>query len=392
VTRAARLAVLLALVVASAGGCSASSPGASSSSAGRHLSFPSCVTSTAPTPPLSGARTEFGSVPGDPFGVAATTDGRWSFVALGTSVGVFSDAAFLPKLVRTIPTPGTSSGVALTPDGNYLLVADGGSGAIVLDVARAEQGTAGAIVATLSSPGGDGAVEVAVSADGRFAFVTLEKSEGVAVFDLAMAVARRGAGRVFVGKIPLREAPVGMALSPDGRWFYATSEGGAGRDGLVYVIDVERAETTPGRAVVSSVAAGCSPVRVIASTDGATVWVAARGSNELLAFSSDGLRRHPATALLAKVEVGFAPVGLALVDGGRYVVVADSNRFGTPNGRGDLRILDTTALLSGQAATATHVLAGGFPREMAVVANGAILLVTNYTSGQIEAVDVTGLS
>jgi hypothetical protein len=29
---------------------------------------------------------------------------------------------------------------------------------------------------------------------------------------------------------------------------------------------------------------------------------------------------------------------------------------------------------------------------MAVVANGAILLVTNYTSGQIEAVDVTSLS
>jgi DNA-binding beta-propeller fold protein YncE len=311
---------------------------------------------------------------------------------LGTSVGVFSDAAFLPKLVRTIPTPGTSSGVALTPDGNYLLVADGGSGAIVLDVARAEQGTAGAIVATLSSPGGDGAVEVAVSADGRFAFVTLEKSQGLAVFDLAMAVARRGAGRVFVGKIPLREAPVGMALSPDGRWLYATSEGGAGRDGLVYVIDVERAETTPGRAVVSGVAAGCSPVRVITSTDGATVWVAARGSNDLLAFSSGGLRSHPATALLAKVEVGSAPVGLALVDGGRYVVVADSNRFGPPKARGDLRILDTTALLSRQVAAVSHVLAGGFPREMAVVANGAILLVTNYTSGQIEAVDVTSLS
>jgi DNA-binding beta-propeller fold protein YncE len=121
-------------------------------------------------------RTAFGSVPGNPFGVAVTPDSKWSFVALGGSVGVFSNNSFLPSLVRTIATPGAASGEALTPDGKYLLVAEGGSGAIVIDVIRAERGASGAIVTTLSSPDGDGAVEVAISPDGRFAFVTLEKS------------------------------------------------------------------------------------------------------------------------------------------------------------------------------------------------------------------------
>jgi hypothetical protein len=40
------------------------------------------------------------------------------------------------------------------------------------------------------SPSGAGAIEVAVSRDGRFAFVSLEASARVAVFDLRRALTR----------------------------------------------------------------------------------------------------------------------------------------------------------------------------------------------------------
>lgn len=98
------------------------------------------------------------------------------------------------------------------------------------------------------------------------------------------------------------------------------------------VISVARAERGEAHAVVASVPADCSPVRVVVSADGSTVWVTARESDLLLAFSAARLIEDPAHALLAAVRVGEAPVGLALVDGGRWIVVAGSNRF-TRRGR-----------------------------------------------------------
>ena len=52
--------------------------------------------------------------------------------------------------------PGMPLGVTITPDGKYLLAADN-AGVAVLSVARAESGAAGAVLGTLSAPGGSGA-------------------------------------------------------------------------------------------------------------------------------------------------------------------------------------------------------------------------------------------
>jgi hypothetical protein len=379
----------LAFVVIVVGGCGSSPAGSATGGSGRRLAFPPCTTTMAAAPAPSAARNQFRSVPGNPFGVVTTLDGRWSFVSLGDSIGVLSNRAFLPQLVREIPVSGTSTGEALSPNGKLLIAADGGSGAVVIDVGRAERGVSGAIVATLSSPRGAGAVEVAVTPDGHYAFVTLEKSQDVAVFDLRTLPRRAGAA--FVGDVALAAAPVGIAISPDGDWLYATSEGGARRDGLLYVIDPARAERDPRRSVVSRVAAGCSPVRVITSRDGAVVWVTARGSNELLAFSAAALRADPRKALIAKTYVGPAPVGLILVDGGRFIVVADSNRSGPRNANGDLRVLNTAAMLTGRAAVRARFAAAAFPRALALEPSGTTLLVTDYGSGQIQAIDLTGL-
>jgi tRNA(Arg) A34 adenosine deaminase TadA len=42
--------------------------------------------------------------------------------------------------------------------------------------------------------------------------------------------------------------------------------------------------------------------------------------------------------------VGEAPVGLALVDHGTRVVVADSNRFGAPEAHAELTVVDIARL------------------------------------------------
>jgi DNA-binding beta-propeller fold protein YncE len=161
--------------------------------------------------------------------------------------------------------------------------------------------------------------------------------------------------------------------------------------GTLTVISIQRAETDPARSVVATVDAGCQPVRVITSADGRVVWVTARASDALLGFSAARLRGDPAHALIARVRVGEAPVGLALVDHGGRIVVADSDRFQAPGATSSLAVVNVGAALAGKPALAGLLPAGRFPREMAPEPGGRTLLVTNFASGQVELVNVAGL-
>jgi DNA-binding beta-propeller fold protein YncE len=334
-----------------------------------------------------------------PFGIVVTPDGRWAFAALGSVVEVYRlGSSLAPVPVRAIRVAATMAapglGETLTPDARYLLVAMG-TGAAVLSVARAERGAPDALLGTLSDPaGGGGAIEVAVSPDGDDAFVTEEDAMEAAVFNLHRALAQGFGSQDLVGDIPLGQAPVGLAVSPDGRWLYATSEaapGQGGNTGTLTVISMAKAQTDPARSVAVTVTAGCNPVRVITSADGRDIWVTARASDDLLCFSASALLASPAHALLAAVRVGEAPVGLRLVRSGTLVVVADSNRFVARGATADLSVVNVAAALAGQPAVIGSIPAGLFPREMALVPDGQQLLVTNYASGQLEAVSVPSI-
>jgi DNA-binding beta-propeller fold protein YncE len=271
-----------------------------------------------------------------------------------------------PLLVHTIAVRGTSAGTALSDNGRLLLVA-GGAGAAVISVPAAEQGGRHAVLSTLVAPGkpmADAAIEVAISPNGRYAFVSLET-----------------AGRIA-------------------HWLYATSEvdnassepeGATGPLGSLSVVSVARAESDPARSVMARVPAGCTPVRVITSADGRVVWVAARGSDALLAFSAAKLQTEPSHALLADVHVGKAPVGLALARAGTLMVIADSNRFALGLPVSNLAVVDVAAALHGRPALLGYLPAGRFPRDVTASANGSLLLVGNYASGQVEAVNAAEL-
>jgi DNA-binding beta-propeller fold protein YncE len=139
------------------------------------------------------------------------------------------------------------------------------------------------------------------------------------------------------------------------------------------------------------VGAGCGPVRVITSASGRVVWVTARASDALLGFSSALLRRSPSHALIARVRVGEAPVGLALVDQGTRIVVADSDQFQVHGSASSLAVVNVARALARQPALTGLLPAGSFPREMALEPDGRLLLVTNFASRQVEVVNVAGL-
>jgi DNA-binding beta-propeller fold protein YncE len=398
-------AVALTAVVVVAAGCSASGtarPAAHASSSASAPparpvgvvtdSLPGCTTAVQPAPELTGD-TKSVTVPLNPFGVVATRAGQLAFVSLNgaDSVGLFRTTSE-PSLIRQISVTGAVFGEALTPDGRYLLAADGGAGAWVIDVAAAEKGSSHAVLGDMTDGNGTGAISVAVSPDGHYAFVSLEDAAQIAVFNLRQALAGGFGGAGYVGSILVGLTPTDVAFSPDGLWAYATSEGPAlNVAGSLDVISVRKAQTDPAAAVVASVPAGCNPIRVITSGSGDVVWVTARASDAVLAFSAGRLRTDAAHALLADMRIGEAPVELAFVRGGRRIVVADSDRFDIRGASASLAVIDVPAALSGRPALLGYLPAGQFPREMATEPGGRTLLVTNFSSNQLESVDVAGL-
>jgi serine/threonine protein kinase/DNA-binding beta-propeller fold protein YncE len=401
---AAPLAALVAIIVVAAvagyyllghhPGHARAGPGrAASGRAAAGLTAPGCSTSVARAPALTTVESSRVTVGGRPFAMQETPDGSFTFVTVGNGIAVLRNGAGpAPTLLHTIHVPAADNGLAITPDGRYLLAA-GGDGAVVISVAGARQGAADPVLGRLAAPHGAGAVGVAISPDGKFAFVTLQGTTSMAVFNLAAALTSGFGPADFVGDVPLGVQPVGIAASPDGKWLYVTSfqhsPGPMPAPGTLSVVSMHRAETRPATSVVSVVSAGCSPARVI--TDGRIVWVTARDSDTLLAFSAARLTSDPAGAILAEVRVGLAPIGLTFANGTSRIVVADSGLNAGPGQMPTLAVVSVVAALAGRHALLGIIQAGPVTRQVTLADGGNVLLAASEGSGQLQAVDLRNL-
>lgn len=293
-----------------------------------------------------------------------------------------------------VPVDGRPTGLAMTPDGRTLLVAGQDRYAALSAVAAARDEVPH--VTYFQNHSVDGAIEVMPSADGAYAFFANENDDSIGVVKLG-AAANGDATLAFVGRIPTDHLPVGMALSPDGSRLYVTSEVGAGRPqscaggrraGTIAVVDVATATTNADRAIVSTATAGCGAVRVAASPDGKVVWATLRGENALAAFDAAALVKDPDRALLRKVRVGTAPVGLTLVRNGALAFVANSNRFDRQATNSTVDVIDTAAALSGGSAIVRSYPTGAFPRELREAPQHDGVYLTNYDGGTVEVLPV----
>jgi|RhiMetdeSRZDD1v2_1073273.scaffolds.fasta_scaffold32064_2 DNA-binding beta-propeller fold protein YncE len=153
-------------------------------------------------------------------------------------------------------------------------------------------------------------------------------------------------------------------------------------NGLLTVIDVSKAIAGFGQnSILRTIASACSPTRVVETRDGRYIWVAARGSNKVLAFDVRKLLFSPNDALVGHGNSGgTAPVGLALFNNDQFLAVANSNRFtdGT-SGTTNVTILDVRDF-SGVAVKATIDSENiySFPRGVTLGPNGTTLYVANF--------------
>jgi DNA-binding beta-propeller fold protein YncE len=341
-------------------------------------------------------------VPGAPFAVVATPDRCWAFVSLSTGKGagslavIHNDGAHW-ALARTQKLSGAAFGESISTDGATMVVATD-HGVDVLDMGRLKSPSDNALLGTLSEGDDAGYIDALMTRDGQAVLVTEEQRQRIAVFNLAKAEAQQFQGNVLVGHIPSGIAPTGVALSNDGAAIYAVSEvtpvgpnmpaSCAPEDrtlkqhppGLLMKIDPQKAVDDPAKAIVTVVPAGCNPVRVAASPDGKYIWVTARGDNALVRFNADELRADNKTLHTSKYPGGSSPIGLST--NGNEVWLASSDRFQKTRQSGLVGMI----LSDGEPKTRMEVALPGFPRDVAMLKDAHMVIVTLFSSRKVAMI------
>jgi serine/threonine-protein kinase len=415
------LALVAAVIVLIAGGAAAyaltrnsgggGGPGGGGQKGGGHhhhvalppLKPPKCKQATASAAKVHNASQFTPTVAGtgSPFGVQVSKDGRALFVVTDRFLDVYklaSDGTLTAgQWSYPIPSsPGVATNAVLTPDGSHLLVASS-NGIDVFSTAAAEAQNSSAYVGTLTVPGiaprYGRAIDVAVTPDGKWAFVSLGFADEVGVFDLGTALRTNNftSSSLFVGSLSIGANPTGLTMSSDGSTLYATAWITASPPvpGVLAVIDVAKA-TNPTQmksAVVSKVTTGCQPARIAISRDNKTVWVTTEQSNYVLGYSASMLRNKPGKSLIAKVKVGKNPIAIALLSGQRMLVADSGDTAGPPN---DLAVINSAlALARKPGALLGLIRAHVDPHEIAVNPAGTIAYVTNRLSDEIQVVNLS---
>jgi DNA-binding beta-propeller fold protein YncE len=99
-----------------------------------------------------------------------------------------------------------------------------------------------------------------------------------------------------------------------------------------------------------------------------------------------------AAALVARIPVGTAPVGIAVTPDGRRVLVTNSNRFAfDANDRQSVSVIDAARVGEGAAAKVGEIPAGAFPRELRLHPDGRTVVLTNFASQTVQLVDLARL-
>jgi DNA-binding beta-propeller fold protein YncE len=371
---------------------------------------PDCVTATPPDVPVAATRLPAAALSGHPVASAAAA-GDLVFVSLRAwapgdrnGIEVLRGQGSALHSTSVIPLRAAPAGLALSPDERVLLAATD-DGVTVLDVARAAAGDPSSVLGAVST--GAGVSRVAI-AGGRYAFTVDEAANRVTVLDLPRLEAGDYGPSAQVGTIDTDMGPAGIGVSPDGRYVYVVSQvqrpvlstgpsdflyglltyvGLPRRGGTLSVIDVRRLELDPSSAVVARVAAGCGPVQVAASPDGALVWVVAKRSNELLAFRSAQVLAG-GTRPAAAVPVGAAPDGLRLVRNGGVALVASSDHSQDPTAPQTVHVVDTAAALAGRPAVRSAIQVGGMPQEIAVSPDQRTAYVANGGTQSLSTMDL----
>ena len=283
-------------------------------------------------------------------------------------------------LLPAIATGDLPTGVAVSHDGRRAYVVNQDSDTVtVIDVAT--------MTPTTTIPVGNAPYTIAVSPDDRKAYVTRPADDTVTVLDLTT--------NTSTGDIALPGlSPRGIAFAPDGQtaWVVgntvrrisaATNTPGPGialagaadavavdQNGMTAFVTLPGLDAIQVVSIVmagTTIAVGDSPAQIALSPDGTTLYVTNRASNTVSVVNV------AAMAVVATIPVGNAPVGLSFRTDGQRVYVANANG-------NTVSVIDTATrtVVASPAVGGSPAASGGpFVTPPLIVPTGGPLVVAN---------------
>jgi YVTN family beta-propeller protein len=245
---------------------------------------------------------------------------------------------------------------------------------------------------------GDGPTSVAITPDGKYAFVT-------DVFGESVSVVETGLRRKVATIEEVGEEPFGIAITPDGKYAYVTDRAS----------DEVAVISTQTRKLVESIPipVGAEPTGIAISPTGKFAYIADRGTDQVEAISTEAM-----AVIGQPIKVGDGPMGIEFGSGGTAYVVDGlgkevsaintatgkvtgiplSKESGPPRGisispdgskayvvgteTGPISVIDT-----GTKAV-TEIKVEGEPQEVAFAANGKTVYVTENEPQQVQTINV----
>jgi YVTN family beta-propeller protein len=286
-------------------------------------------------------------VDGRPTDLALSPDGRWIAVLNIREVQLID--AELAKIVSRAPIKGGSyKGIVFRPDGKRIYASTMRAGIAVFDISKAGKLTAAKAIEVPAKTSRRGASTVpaglAISADGRILFATLNLKNKLAEIDLASGTIRR---EIVVGNAPYDVAIVRQTAYVS-NW--------AGRQ--------------PSRESASGPSGGAPPVRVDPVRN-----IANDGSISVVDLESG--REE------GQIVVGLHPAGLCVSPDGNFVTVANASSD-------TLSVIDThtrKVIETISTRPAANLPFGSAPNALAVSLDGRRLYASNGTNNSVAVID-----
>jgi YVTN family beta-propeller protein len=204
--------------------------------------------------------------------------------------------------------------------------------------------------------GGSDPENFAVSADGKWIYVSNEDDEGVSFIDLST-------GKLVPPTVKTGEEPEGVTLSPDGKLIYSTAEA----DGTVSVIDVATKKK------IKTIKVGRRPRNIVFMPDGKHAYVNAENDGTI------GVIDTVKNVLTHTIPLGKAgevkPMGMVLSNDGAKLYV-------TTGRGGSVFVVDTA-----NNKVETSFAVGQRPWGIALSPDGKTLFTANGPSQDVSIID-----
>ena len=253
-----------------------------------------------------------------------------------------------PSVTTTIPVGSAPLWVAISPDGRRAYIVNAGSDTVsVIDTASNR------VIATISVPG---AGRVAITPDGRYAYVTACPDCDNAKGDVSMI---NTASNTVTATFAVGSGPFGVAISPDGRYAYVTDRS----SDAVSVIN------TASNRVTATIPVGIFPTCVAVSPDGRYAYVTNATTNTVSVIDT------ATDTVTATIPAGSGAFSVAFAPDSRHAYVANLNA-------GTVSVIDT-----GSDTVTTALAVGAHPFAVAVSPDGRYAYVTDADSNTVSVID-----